>query len=75
MIENLKLSFKILIIYHLVVDEVEAGLQGREGEHAGGEGDQQLVHVPQGQILLSLGAYQASQEGMSGPNVVSLKKL
>ena len=48
MIENLKLLFKIPIIYHLVVNEVEAGLQGREGEHADSEGGQQLVHVPQG---------------------------
>ena len=53
-------KLKSLLFYHLVVDEVEAGLQGREGEHAGGEGGQQLVHVPQGQVLLSLGAYQAS---------------
>ena len=58
-------------LYHLVVDEVEASLQGREGEHADGEGGQQLVHVPLGQVLLSLGAYQASQEGMPGANVVS----
>ena len=51
----------------------EAHLQGGEGEHAGSESGQQLVHVPQGQVLLSLGAYQVSQEVMSEANVVSLK--
>ena len=37
----MKLLNKIKL-YLLVVHEVEAGLQGREGEHADGEGGQQL---------------------------------
>ena len=63
----------LTVIVHnlLIVHEVEASLQGWEGEHAGGEGGQQLVHVPQGQVLLSLSAYQVSHEVMSGSNVVT----